>query len=257
MSIDPRLIERRREVAEDRARRNVRRLIRFLMVLGLAGGLVWLFLSPLLSIKEVQTVGIVSSSTHQALVDEGVLAGTPMILIRTGDIAAGLERDPWVRDAVVELDWPNGVVVRVDERFPVGWVVTGEGWARRAIDGVALPSPGEPDETLPWIEFPEMEASEAGRSRHVLGALEFAAALPDDLRSGTRLRAEPNGELWAVVSGFQVRLGRPVEMQAKALSLAALLLEGPPAGSILNLIAPTHPATSVPGDGSIDEEDQP
>jgi hypothetical protein len=44
------------------------------------------------------------------------------------------------------------------------------------------------------------------------------------------------------VGGYQVRLGRPVEMGEKALSLAALLREQPPAGSILTLIAPTNPA---------------
>src|SRR3970040_270441 len=121
MTIDQRLTERRREVAEDRARRNVRRLIRFLIILGLAGAVVWLFLSPLLSVKEVTPTGVVASSNHLDLAEDGVLAGTPMILIRSGDIATDLERDPWVREAVVELDWPNRVVVRGEERETVGW----------------------------------------------------------------------------------------------------------------------------------------
>jgi cell division protein FtsQ len=257
MTIDPRLIERRREVAEDRARRNVRRLIRFLVLLGLAGVVVWLLLSPLLSVKEVTTVGVVSSSTHRALVDEGVLAGLPMILVRPGDIVADLERDPWVRQAVVELDWPSRVEVRVEERVPVGWVETADGWARRAVDGVVLPSSGEPEDSLPWIAFADLGASEATRSRHVIGALEFAAALPSELRPGTRVWAKANGELWADVSGFEVRLGRPIEMEAKALSLSALLREEPAEGSILTLIAPTHPAVTPPGNPQASQEDQP
>ena len=257
MTIDPRLTERRREVAEDRARRNVRRLIRFLVTLGLAGAVVWLFLSPLLSVKEVTTTGVVASSTHLALAEEGVLAGTPMILIRTGDIAADLERDPWVREAVVSLDWPNRVLVRVEERVPVAWVETGDGWARRAIDGIAVPSAGEPDDSMPWLDFSAIEDSEAPRSRQVLGALEFAAALPDDLKSGTRVWSEANGEIWADVSGFDVRLGRPVEMADKGLSLAALLREQPPQGSILTLIAPTHPAVSSSVEEPPSKEEEP
>jgi hypothetical protein len=83
----------------------------------------------------------------------------------------------------------------------------------------------------------------------VLGALEFADALPIELRSGAIVRSGANGELWAVVSGFQVRLGRPIEMKAKALSLDALLREQPAAGSTLTLIAPTHPAISPPSPG--------
>ncbi|MCZ6457671.1 MAG: hypothetical protein O6650_10540, partial [Actinobacteria bacterium] len=47
--------------------------------------------------------------------------------------------------------------------------------------------------------------------------------------------------------GYQVRLGRPVEMGAKALSLIVLLREPLAENSILVLIAPTHPAVKLPG----------
>ncbi|MGH8914883.1 MAG: cell division protein FtsQ/DivIB [Acidimicrobiia bacterium] len=257
MSIDPRLIERRREVAEDRARKSVGRLIRFLIVLGVLGAVVWLLLSPFLSVKEVTVTGIVASEAHSRLVDARIVAGTPMILIRADRVVDDLERDPWVRQAVVELDWPNRVVVRIEERVPVAWVETGDGWGRRAVDGVALPSAVEPDDTMPHIRLADLTASDAGSSRNLLGALEFADALPEDLVSGARVRAEANGELWAEVSGFEVRLGRPTEMRAKALSLAALLQQPPAAGSILTLIAPTHPAVLPAGSGPESGEDQP
>jgi hypothetical protein len=55
-----------------------------------------------------------------------------------------------------------------------------------------------------------------------------------------------NGELWATVSGYEVRLGRAVEMDAKARSLTALLAQKPHRGSILILIAPAHPAVTPP-----------
>lgn len=257
MSIDPRLIERRHEVAEDRARRRVGRLIRFLIALGLIGGGVWLLLSPLLSVEEVTTTGIVASSTHAALVDRGALAGTPMILIRPGEIEKALEADPWVRDAAVELDWPNRVLVRVEERVPTAWVETGGGWGRYAVDGVLLSTAGEPDDSLPWIHLATVAIADTVTSREVLGALEFVTALPEELRVGTGVRAEANGELWAEVAGYPVRLGRAVEMEAKALSLDALLDEQPPAGSTLTLIAPTHPAISLPGNVPTDPEGQP
>ena len=82
MRIDPRLAERRREVAEDRARRKVNRLVKFLIAIGVLGGVVWLFLSPLLSVAMVTTSGIAASSAETVLVEHGVVAGTPLILIR-------------------------------------------------------------------------------------------------------------------------------------------------------------------------------
>lgn len=245
MTIDPRLAERRREVAEDRARRKVGRLIRLLIVVGLIGAAAWLLLSPVLSVDEVTTTGIEVSTAHSVLVAHDVVAGTPMILIRPEEIESALESDPWIREAVVELDWPGRVSVRVEERVPVAWLSTGEGWGRFAVDGVHLASAPEPDPAMPWIDFGSDRGGD-GDSRRVLGALEFAAALPQELKEGTRVRVESDGELWAEVAGYQVRLGRPVEMTAKALSLAALIREQPAAGSILTLLAPTHPAVSPP-----------
>ncbi|HEU5113892.1 MAG TPA: FtsQ-type POTRA domain-containing protein [Acidimicrobiia bacterium] len=246
MRIDPRLAERRREVAEDRARRKVNRLVKLLIAIGVLGGVVWLFLSPLLSVATVTTSGIAASSAASVLVEQGVVSGTPLILVRAGSVESALEADPWVRESVVEVDWPTGVVVRIDERVPVGWLETDEGWGLYAVDGVQLAAAPEPDPLMPWIQLGPVPIDETESSPDVLGSLEFAATLPDELKAGARVRTEPGGEIWAEVTGFQVRLGRPVEMGAKALSLAALLRDQPPSGSTLTLIAPTHPAVSPP-----------
>jgi hypothetical protein len=99
---------------------------------------------------------------------------------------------------------------------------------------------------MPWIQLGLIPLAEIGTSREVLGALEFVDGLTPELRPGARVRVEPEGEIWAEVTGFQVRLGRATEMRAKALSLAALLREQPAPGSILTLIAPTAPAITTP-----------
>lgn len=246
MRIDPRLAERRRAVAEDRARRKVSRLVKFLVALGLVGAVVWLFLSPFLSVASVTTSGIAASSAATALAEQGVVEGTPLILIRTDLVESAIETDPWVRDSVVELDWPTGVVVRVQERAPVAWLETTEGWGLFAVDGVQLGTASDPDPAMPWIQLGPIPADDTETAPEVLGSLEFVATLPEELKATARVRSEPGGEIWAEVAGFQVRLGRPVEMSAKALSLAALLREEPAPGSTLTLIAPTHPAVSPP-----------
>jgi cell division protein FtsQ len=244
MTIDPRLAERRREVAEDRARRNVGRLIKFLVAASVAGALVWLFLSPWLSVASVTTTGIAASTGAAILTEQGVVEGTPMIMIRSAAVEAALETDPWVRESDVELDWPQTVVVKVEERTPTAWVETDEGWGLYAIDGVRLTTAPDPDPAMPWIQIGGVVATAPEPTPELLGSLEFAANLSEELRPGANLRTEAGGELWAEVGGYQVRLGRPVEMGEKALSLAALIREQPATGSILNLIAPTNPAIS-------------
>lgn len=246
MSIDPRLMERRKTVAEDKAKRNVTRLLKFLALVLAVGFLVWLVFSPWLSVSLVETEGIEASSANSILVDAGVVAGTPMIAVDPGAVERALLTDPWVAEADVSRRWPDLVIVEVVERVPAAWVQTEGGWTRRALDGVALPSETEPDPAMVWIDMSDVAEDLADESPDVLGAIEFAAALPESLQEGAVV-TRVDGELWATVSGYQVRLGRPVEMGDKAVSLAALMGEDIPKGSTLVLIAPTNPAVMTPG----------
>ena len=243
--MDPRLLERRQAVAEDSARRNVGLLLKFLVTVIMAGILVWLAFSPWLSVSQVRTAGIVTSNANEILAANRVVAGRPMIMLRPEAVERALELDPWIRRARVHLEWPDEVIVRVDERVPVAWFQTAGGWARRDIEGLAVPGPNSPDDTMPWIRLPAVDDVDAESSIFVLGAAEFVASLPDSKHFGITMRVE-GGEMWAVVDGYQVRLGRPVEMGAKALSLIVLLREPLAENSILVLIAPTHPAVKPP-----------
>lgn len=253
MSIDPRLAERRREVAEDLAKRNVRRLLRFLAVITVIGAVVWFALSPYMSVTRVRAAGVVASDTHALLAEHNVVPGTPMVLLRAGQIRDAIEADPWVIAAEVKLGWPNDVVVRVTERVPRAWVETAGGWSRRSEDGAPIPSRNTPDNTLGWVRFPTLTPEEAAGSALVIGSIEFLQTLPPDLAVMTALRLE-SGELWAVVDGYQVRLGRPVEMREKAISLVALLEEDIPKSSVLTLIAPNVPAERPAPNGETSDE---
>ena len=250
MSIDPRLMERRKTVAEDNAKKSISRLLKFLVVVVLAGASAWLLFSPWLSVDHVDTTGIKASSANSILAESGVRAGAAMILIDPAKVESRLLDDPWIAKATVSRDWPDLVTVHVEERTPAAWVRAGEGWARRAVDGVALPSAAEPDDSLGRVDMPDVGEPETTTSPELLGALEFMAALDHDLHDGAVVTLQ-DGELWATVSGFEVRLGRADEMAEKALSLAALLEDGLEHGTTINLIAPTHPATT----GSQTEDD--
>ena len=144
MSIDPRLQERRKEVAEDRARRKVSRLLKVWAVLVVVGLVAWVLLSPWLDVDRVDTAGVLASEAHNVLADSGVIVGRPLILIRAEEVEASLEDDPYVAEADVSVDWPDRVVVRVEERHPVAWVESAGGlgpprqrWSGAALTGTA------------------------------------------------------------------------------------------------------------------------
>lgn len=230
---------------EDRAKQNLGRVIRLVAVAAPFAILAWVALSPWLSVSAVTIEGVESASVYEVLTEHRVVVGTPMVLLDPDRVEAELETDPWVGEATVALLWPDEVSVFVTERKPIAWVQTMQGWSRRALDGVALPSPDMPDATLPAILLPDLGETEAGASPELAGALEWVEALPHRLRGQSTLTLV-DGELWAQVAGHQVRLGRPVDMTAKAKSLTALLDKGLPEGAEINVVAPTHPAVSTP-----------
>lgn len=216
-----------------------------MLIVGIAGAVVWLFLSPTLSAKSVDVSGVGSSDTQRILNDYSVVTGRPLILIRPEAVETALLTDPWVKDAAVDVDWPNHVVVTITERTPTAWVETSDGWTRRAVDAVVLPGPEVPDDTMGHIRLGGYDDTTVLEAPELAAALVFLDELPVSLSSGAVVDVRED-ELWAVVGGYQVRLGRPTEMEAKALSLAALLGEDLPVGSVINMIAPVNPAVIPP-----------
>ena len=253
MTIHSKVLERRQEVAEDRARQSMGRLVRLLLWVIPAAVVAWVAFSPWLSVTRVVVGGVEAASVYDTLAAHRVVLGTPMILLHPDEVESVLETDPWIADATVLLVWPDAVSVTVEERSPLAWVQTRDGWSRRSLDGAALPSPAGPDDTLPTIVLAELGEGDTARSRFLTGALEWIDALPPRIRGGLVVRAV-GGELWAEVTGHHVRLGRPVEMAAKAKTLITLLSEPLLPGAEINLVAPTHPAVSTDGPDENDAE---
>ena len=57
MTMDPRMSQRRRIVAEDRAQLDVRRMIWFVVLLAAVGSVFWLATSPILSVQDIRIFG--------------------------------------------------------------------------------------------------------------------------------------------------------------------------------------------------------
>lgn len=246
-SMDPRMAARRRTVAERRARRNLARSLVVLVVAAVVAAGVWFTRSPFLDLDTVAVRGAAAVDVDAVLAGIGVAPGVPMVELDTDAIRAALEEDPYVRGAEVTRSWPNTLVVTVDERIPVAWAETTVGWRLLADDGVVLGA-GAPPANAPRIRLGGVVEEGAVRDGRVLGALRFLHAMRADLAAITEVVPDEDGQLRAFLADYLVRLGRPLDMEAKARALAAVLDEQPPAGSVITLVAPTRPAV-LPPDG--------
>lgn len=243
--IDPRIQARRKVVREHGARRGLRRMIGWTLMLAVVGGMVWFYQSEHLDVDNIVVAGAVESDPVAALAANGITRDEPMLLarVRAGRAETAIKDDPWVRDAVVRVQLPDTISVEVIEHLPAAWVDSLDGWLLVSPDGVVLLKTPTPGTALPHVGVGVgvVEAGSTLDDAALLGALEFAAALPDAYRQGVTIEYVDT-ELWADVDGHVVRLGRARSMVDKALAIAALLEHGIEDGAEVNLVAPTRPA---------------
>lgn len=249
VDIDPRLAARRQQVAESHARTRFSRVIWILGIALVMGGAVWLARSTYLALTEVRVRGMEAEEVATVLEAAGLREGRPMVLVRTGEVESALLEDPRIEGAEVILRWPQTAEVYLVRRPPVAWAPRGDSWARLAEDGTVIDQAPAPDQTLPLIQL----EVDNGPSPELIGALAFVGELSVQPGVPIEVRVQ-TGELWAQVAGVEVRLGRPVDMEAKARTLLALFSSGLSEETTVNLIAPTRPALTYQGDDTQTEE---
>jgi cell division protein FtsQ len=231
--MDRRLEKRRKEVAEGQARSGLFKLLMVLIVASIGVLAIWLFRSPLLSVQEIVVAGAPPHLREQVRSESGIAPGEPLVSVRPAEVEAALGDNPWIASSKVTLQWPQRVLIEISPRLPVAWLDEGNGWTLVGEDAVVLESAREAGTELPILRA-HAEVAKLGGLAFLaeLGPLQFPGALVE----------ERDGEMWAQVGGHDVRLGRPVDMEAKARALAALLARGVDAGANISLIAPTRPA---------------
>lgn len=241
MRVDPRIIQRRQAVAEQQARAKVRRALVLLAALAGLGCVAWFFVSPLMSVHTIAVEGASRSAVYEILSGGNVVEGRPMVAIRVGAIEEHLVADPWIESASVKMVFPTRVEVSVRERDPVAWIRLDDRWGLLAADGTLVDYADSPIPIRSLIRIPVADPGlgVGVENANVSGALQFLESLPDDLarRSVAKIVDE---ELWVLVGYRLVRLGLPVEMDAKAASLIAMISSAHE--GVIDVTAPSRPA---------------
>lgn len=242
-TINRRIADRRRAVVEDGARRRLRRLLVFLLLVGMGGFAGWmLYQSPLLAVTEVVIDGSSESRAAEIVAAEGVTAGVPTINVRAGAIETALLGDPWIAAASVQVTWPGTVEIEVLERTPAAWVEAGEVWLLADGTGAVLEVAATEPEDGPMISVGTTATVPGGHvERAAVAALEFLESLGEDLAANASVQGSADA-LEAIVGGHEIALGYSTDMKAKAAAVSALLDTDLPPGAVINVVSPERPA---------------
>jgi cell division protein FtsQ len=201
--------------------------------------------TPLLALRHATVRGAEHSGTEAVLQAAGLLDHPPLIDVDPANVAARVERLPWVAHAVVVRNWPDDVTITVTERAPVGSIARPGGkvavvdasgrvlaWQDAAPPGLVLVAPvvpGPPGAVL------------AGGARP---ALAVAAALPAALAGRVRQVAVGAGGVVTLDlgGGVHATLGRTDELHAKLVALASVLAGAQVSGpAMIDLTVPGEP----------------
>lgn len=133
--IDPRIQERREQVAQDKSRRRRRRWRRVAVPVVSMAALVGVAHSPPLSVSKVRVEGAAETSEQGVLEAADIDEGRAMMTLDEGATELRVSELPWVEDVDVVRDWPGTVRIKVTERTAVATAVVERTGLAALVDG--------------------------------------------------------------------------------------------------------------------------
>ncbi|WP_104107355.1 FtsQ-type POTRA domain-containing protein [Nocardioides sp. 616] len=198
-----------------------RRVLVAVLVLVLIGTGVWLaYFSSVLAVAGVSVQGADQVSAAQVRQAAAVPADTPLLRVDLNSVRRRVEGLAPVRSARVTRQWPDEILVSVQERAAVAVVDLGGSWRGMDSEGVVFREYDQAPATLPRVRV----VGDAGRDA-LREAAQVVSALPEDLASRVdHVDVQTVDQISLVLrDGRVVVWGSAEQSDDKASVLAALL----------------------------------
>ena len=254
-AIDPRIHERRVEVARREGRRRLAWIGGIAALLAAGGLLLAVLHTPWMSAQVVTVTGQHPNTSTTAIEAAAGLAGhPPLINVDTGAVASRVERLPYVARAAVQREWPDGVRIAVTERVATLQMAgPGSRWSVLDAEGRTL---GTVPARIPGLPQLVVYGPPAGLAPPPVG---HTLAGPADaaLTVARTLPLAFSGQVLAVAgapdatvsltlnSGLTVLLGATDSLTAKYEDVAAIIAHASLAGAkTIDVTVPQSPTVS-------------
>jgi len=149
------------------------------VLVGLLVGGVWLFLfSAVLAVQTVDVQGESELKPAEVRAVAGLTEGEPLARVDLEDVRTRVQSLALVRSAEVTRQWPDTVVIEVEERVAVAVVEIGGQLRGLDVDGVVFDDYSKQPPELPRVET----STDAGREA-LREAAAVVSSLPEELAS--------------------------------------------------------------------------
>jgi cell division protein FtsQ len=235
------LLGRRRFVRRQWARRwlTLRYVVAATLVVGLTVAGVWLvWFSSVLGVAGVDVTGTEELDPAQVRRAVAVPAGEPLVRVDLAAVEARVEAIAYVRSAEATREWPDRLVVAVEEREAIAVVDIAGRVRGMDVDGVLFRDYQSPPADLPTVRTSAETGAEALRE-----AARVVAALPGDVsRRIDHVEVSTVDQIsLALRDGREVVWGSAEGSEEKAAVLVALLRQP---GRVYDVSVPGQPTTS-------------
>ena len=232
-TIDPRIRQRRVEVARRRGRRRLRWIAAALAAVILAAVGLAVLHTPWFSARVVTVKGSHLHTSTAAILGAAGLGGhPPLVSVDPGATAARVEALPFVASAAIQRRWPDHVVITVKERTPVVQMAGPPShWSTLDGEGRTLEVRPAPTPSLavlivhaPWGPVPPGAVGGTLPAAAEPG-LTVARTLPGAfVAQVVSVTVAPDGTVsLALDSGITVRIGTATDLGAKYEDVAAII----------------------------------
>lgn len=224
--IDPRLQERRIEVAKEQEHRRNRRLLLVGVIALLLAAAVGVTRSPVLDVDQIVVTGTSKARQDEVRAATAIALGSAMTDANLSTIEAKVEKLPWVKTAKATRSWPGTLEVAVKARTPIA--VVGEGEVALLVDGegrVLGNATTSQTNSLPQLQVAAVAEGETlgGSGLRALGVI---AELPADIAKQIDSVSVRGGNLrFRLSDGVTVVWGDSEQATAKSGALSVLLAQ--------------------------------
>ena len=243
-AMDPRVAQRRRDLAGERMRKRRRIVLGVLVGISALGVAIGVWFTPFLDVDRVVVRGNTVLGADVIRQASGVRVGEPTVLVRPGAVDRRVERLPYVDTARVKRVFPGTVIITVRERTEVAWAARPDG-SVAAIDatGRVLADASSPPPNLPRIDgLTDIPAP--GRRVQPADVPGVLAQLPPGLRSLVGVVVVDSSDVTLqLVDGLDVRLGDTANIPAKGAVAEAVIDRSAPGTRVVDVRVPTSPVS--------------
>ena len=209
--------------ATGRGARSRRAAAALLVVAVLGGG--WLVVnSPVFAIDDIAVRGAHHVSAEEIRTLARIDDGQNLIRLALDEVAARIERHPWVAAAELSRDLPSTLVVDVRERRPSGWLSGNDGAVVVAGDGTVLDHPATDPRALPQLGEVSDAPDVGERLAEAPAELRVTATMPASLLGAVAsVRMVGEDATLRLRRGGEVEYGPPAALRDKHRALADVL----------------------------------